>query len=283
MNFWWNIIESFLNNDLILFLCSLALDIRQITNESIKSRLYTMHLKKIFEFKNDIAIITFPIFKEEELNLSKHILIVYNSINLLSAFIDITKRLHIKLETLIDNNISLTSIGSKDEIHLGGPLTNLFVRTYLANRFEDFKFYAKKEDLENIKINYLYDTDCIKFTNDNEDRYFMIKKSVYNIDSSTDYLILVKFMKYDSKNKPRNTIHLIFNFHHIEKVNIMSAFTDNTQILCSYKIQKKYFLAIPINKNTGQIDVDRTLDFTDIFFPSTKCKNLLQKANYKKN
>ncbi|MGL5434020.1 MAG: hypothetical protein ACRDBO_01300 [Lachnospiraceae bacterium] len=256
-------IKNYLNNEILIFVISVISGIIKILQEPMDSKRCNSNLKKIFEFENKRVMLTFPVFKEEYINSERHLLILYNSANLLSDLFDIANRTGVKIEVL-NNNIDVsTSVGSKDEIHLGGPITNYYVRNYLSNKFEKFKLYAKSSDLINMNNGA---HSCVKVIDDNQERYFTIENIMYNIDISKDYLILVKFKTYTQNKKPQKTVHLIFNFHHLEHVNVIKVFTDNHKTLYSYNHKHNYFLVVPIDKNTGQLNLDETIDYTDIFF-----------------
>ena len=58
--------------------------------------------------------------------------------------IDIGKRIGVEVDILTNSDVgTLSAEQINDEIHIGGPLTNNYVHSYL-NKFNGFTFYSKK-------------------------------------------------------------------------------------------------------------------------------------------
>lgn len=220
-------------------------------------------LKKIMGFKNEKVIVTFPIFSKKNINNSLHELVTVKCLENLKNVIDIGKRIGVEIDIPIDNDVSLLRNSDiNDEIHIGGPLTNSYVHCFL-NRFNDFIFYRRPED-KVININHNIKNDCIKVTNDNKGRFILLGDTKYFIDYEKDYLILIRFKELNER-KIEKTMHIIFNTHYSNKVNILQPFIGYTDLLYN-KVkgyENNYFLVIPIEKNTGILEIDKLEDKTN--------------------
>lgn len=225
-----------------------------------------MQLKRIMGFKHKVVAVTFSVFKKEMVNNSLHELVTINCLEYLKALMDICKKLEIDCEIPIGNRMDLLQrYENSDEIHIGGPLTNSYVHSYLSD-FSKFTFYRKAEDnIENI--NYRIENSCIKISESERGRYIRIANVDYYVDDEKDYLILIRHRPIIEK-KVSKTVHIIFNTHHIEKVNVIKIFINNTEILFNRikRHKNNYFLIIPIDKNNGRVEIENIEDKTDIFF-----------------
>lgn len=237
--------------------------INKIINK-IKCR-ETRHLKRIMGFKNKKVIVTFSIFFSEKVNNSLHELITFEELEKLKDVIEIGNRIGITVEIPPRNQLSLIQTNDiRDEINIGGPLTNKYVHSYLSE-FNEFVFYKHKDD--KVENNYMIEKDCIQETKDPDGRYFMINSIKYYVDKETDYLFLIRFRQFND-NKITKTVHLIFNTHHNNNVIITRVYREYSKVI--YPIIKKYkhnyFLVIPIDKNTGMFKIDKIEDRTTHFF-----------------
>lgn len=216
-------------------------------------------------FKNKKVLVSFSIFSFEIINSSLHELVTIKCLENVKDVIDIGKRIGVEVDILTNSDVgTLSAEQINDEIHIGGPLTNNYVHSYL-NKFNGFTFYRKKKD-KVINVNYKIKDDCIKETNDKRGRFIRIGDTKYFLDDEKDYLILIRFKEINNK-KVKKTIHIVFNTHYSKKVNVLMPFIEYPDLLYN-KIKEykhNYFLVIPIDRNTGIFEMDKIEDKTNKF------------------
>lgn len=110
----------------------------------IKNYIKNFRLKKVMGFKNKKVLVSFSIFSSEIINSSLHELVTIKCLENVKDVIDIGKRIGVEVDILTNSDVgTLSAEQINDEIHIGGPLTNNYVHSYL-NKFNGFTFYSKK-------------------------------------------------------------------------------------------------------------------------------------------
>lgn len=249
---------------------SLICSINSMIFGSLKNYRKNFRLKKIMGFKNNKVIVTFSIFFTQMINNSLHELVTVKCLENVKNVMDIGKRIGVEVEIPINDDMSLLNDQQiNDLVHIGGPLTNCYVHSFL-NKFKGFTFYRKDED-KVINVNHNIINDCIKVTKDKRGRFIRIGNEKYFVDNEKDYLILIRYKELNSRREKR-TIHIIFNTHYSSKVNVFKPFIEYTNLLYNEirKYKDNYFLVIPLDKNTGILEMEKMenktneLDFFDL-------------------
>lgn len=166
--------------------------------------------------------------------------ITYNSLvsmdNILSIF------------NIIGLNFSFTNHidNARNEICIGGFLSNKRVNAYFIKYFSDFKYYVDeklKKDYEKYTINtqmFVYSKSKMGYKI-NENTFLETK---FN---KTDYAFLIKLTPDDFKSECKKTVHILFGGISISTVKATEYLkTQYKEIYKKYK-NNHYFLAIEIN------------------------------------
>ena len=187
-------------NGKLSFLMSICLKLYR----HFKSYRKNVKLKKIMAFRNNKVIVTFSIFSTKMINNSLHELVTLKCLENVKNVIDIGNRIGVEVDIPPNNDIALLCKEQiYDEVHIGGPLTNCYVHSYL-NKFKGFVFYRKHED-KVINVNHNIKDDCIKVTKEKRGRFLRLGNERYFLDNEKDYLILIRFKELNGR-KVKKTI-----------------------------------------------------------------------------
>lgn len=173
----------------------------------------------------------------------------------------------INLLNIVEQKFTLMDEGSdiKNEINIGGFLTNKRVNAYFAKYFPSFEFVTK-EKYESVYNEYSIDRRIIKYSSN---KYgFKIGDEFLETNSKlTDYAFLIKLIPSDFKNDENRTVHILFGGTDIGTIKATEyLLTHYKQIYKKYKKQH-YLFAIKINQIDESIDYSEgIIDLTDIVF-----------------
>lgn len=162
---------------------------------------------------------------------------------------------------LIDNNQE-----SKNEINIGGFMTNKSVNAYFIKYFSSLKYVI------NIKYKEVYDKYPINkaIVDYSSDKFgFKIDNEVFLETNSKicDYAFLIKLTKSDFKDDNEKTVHIIFGGSDVGTLKASEfLFTHCKQIYQKYG-KNHYFFAIEINRTDESINYTKgMIDLTDRMF-----------------
>lgn len=185
-------------------------------------------------------------------------MMTYNSVLALNKVGFFLKKCNIEYDIFSNSNIYL------GEMHLGGPITNKYVNSYMNYFFDNFKYvvpFDKRKEYENYPIN----TQVIEYS---ENRWgFKFYDKIYNLDSKTDYAVLIKLTKTDFKNQFEKTVHIIFGGSDVGMLKGVEFFENHYKILYEKFKKDHYFIVISIDRVNGNIIFSNGIeDLTDIMF-----------------
>lgn len=157
-----------------------------------------------------------------------------------------------------------------DEIHIGGPLTNINTNAYIKQFFPNFHFCDfenKKNDYENF---YKIHQSIIEYSNNFYG--FIIEnlnehegqKSKFPISKETDYMFLIKLTSKELGYS--KTVHLIFGGSDIGTLVAADFFAKQYKTLYEQEKGKRYFLAIPVHKTNKTAAASTIINLTETMF-----------------
>ena len=182
--------------------------------------------------------------------------------------------LHKVTKTLEKNKIRYdlfnTSTQYYDEIHLGGPISNIHTNAYIEQFFPDFHFcdyLAKQENHENY---YKIHKSIIEYSDNFHG--FIINKVINNqpqrilfpTDKESDYMFLIKLTSEDLGCS--KTVHLVFGGSDVGSLVAADFFARHYKKIYSKQKDKHYFLAIPVHRTNQSAAISMIQDLTEVMF-----------------
>lgn len=218
-------------------------------------------LKKVLGIQNKCTIITYSIFEASMQERFKYRTVTYKAILAMGKVIRLLEKFKYKYEF----SGSTREYGVCDEIHIGGPLTNKAVNTYIITHLPGFKFYTqnyRKKRFEKYPINkhfIQYNDNAIGFELKKGQDEIFLEHSEY-----TDYAILIKLIPNDFCNTCSKTVHILFGGTDTGTLKAVEFFETYYKAIYKKFSSNHYIIAVPVNL------VDGTFDLSKGFFDLTK-------------
>lgn len=219
------------------------------------------YINKILEFDNNIAYITHSscYFSSDIECKNEYEYITYE---LLASINNIIKLFHIvnKKFNLIDNYKD-----SKNEVNIGGFLTNKKVNAYFIKHFRNLK-YIVNDNHKNRYSKYPINHELIEYSSDKTG--FQIGNNIFlETNNTTDYAFVIKMKRSDFKDDNGKTVHILFGAGREGTVKASEYLTMYyKQIYNKYK-NNHYFFALEVNRIDNSINFARgIIDLTNIMF-----------------
>lgn len=209
-------------------------------------------LNKILGMKKGKVWTTISIFKRYLKEDYMYQLITYDDFKAYCQLNDLCSMLKLHLIP------SMEQIDLKNEIHFGGPITNVRVDNYLGEYFPKFQYFTKPGG--GTPKNIYNQRSSIKTHND--DRAYRIGNIYLNIDHGMDYIFLIKLIISPSNIKMKKTIHLMFAAHSTGSSKIIECLKVHSKEIYKKVKKNRYFLVIPINREHNTLEFDKMLDCT---------------------
>ena len=160
-----------------------------------------------------------------------------------------------------------------DEIHIGGPLTNINTNAYISQYFPNFyyidkicnkqqhdKFFYIHKKL--IKYSDEFNGFSIKIKNNNQPKILQFPNN-----KDTDYAFLIKLCSDDLGID--KTVHLILGGSDIGTLVATDFFTKNYIELYKYAKKDHYFIVIQVHKTNQSVAMPSMKDLTEQMFNSS--------------
>lgn len=174
----------------------------------------------------------------------------------------------INLLNLINHEYDLIGreISSKDEINIGGFMTNKKVNVYFARHFKNFKFIANIR-YKSEHAGYQIDKSMVEYSTEkfgfeiNNDIFLETNREI------NDYAFIIKLTNSDFKDDNDRCVHILFGGGNIGTIKATEyLLTHCKQIYKKYK-NNHYFFAIEVNRIDESINYSKgIIDLTDVMF-----------------
>lgn len=174
----------------------------------------------------------------------------------------------INLLNIVNQEFNLIDNGqeNRNEINIGGFMTNKSVNAYFIKYFKSFK-YVTNIKYKNAYDQYPINKQIIEYTS--EKFGFKIDNELFLEAGSkiSDYAFLIKLTKSDFKDDNEKTVHIIFGGSDIGTVKASEyLYTHCKQIYRKYK-KNHYFFAIEINRTDESVNYTKgIIDLTNVMF-----------------
>lgn len=224
------------------------------------------YLRAVLLGKNKHFIITQSLFRPgmiSSTSIENYTVVTENSV------ISIQKIVKLLEKTKISYDVLQTNKEHYDEIHVGGPISNINTNAYVTQYFPNFHFVDQKsrqyqhENYYNIHrslIDYAetFHGFLITASNDNQSTY------KFPVDDENDYMFLIKLTSRELNCE--KTVHLIFGGSDIGTLVATDYFTKCYKNL--YKLAKKdrYFIAIPVHRTNKSAAISKLIDLSKSMF-----------------
>lgn len=218
------------------------------------------YIKYVLGFSNEKAQIKNSIFHLSEPTGTLNNFITYSSLQSINNVVNLLNAVNQEF-SLIDNGLE-----NRNEINIGGFMTNKSVNAYFIKYFKNFK-YVTNIKYKNTYDQYPINKQVIEYAS--EKFGFKIDNKVFLEAGSkiSDYAFLIKLTKSDFKDDNEKTVHIIFGGTDIGTVKASEfLYSHCKQIYSKYK-KNHYFFAIEINRTDDSINYTKgIIDLTDIMF-----------------
>lgn len=220
-------------------------------------------IKKVLNFsKGPVQI--YPSTYALQANLNKtYTFISYEflkSLNNISKILQSTRQKY----NIVDVNLDTIS---KDEINIGGFITNKKVNVYFSTHFKNFKFisdikYKEEHDTYTIDKSMIeYDTKDFGFRMNNNKDCFL------ETNDRNDYAFLIKLVNSDFKDDYNRCVHILFGGGSIGTIKAAEYLSTHYKQIYKKFRNNHYFFAIEVSRIDGSINHARgIIDLTDIMF-----------------
>lgn len=151
----------------------------------------------------------------------------------------------------------------KNEINIGGFVTNSNVKIYFNEHFKDFKYIVDNSRIEKERYKKCGQivVPSIEYTG------FKANEIILKTDQQHTYAFVIKMIHSDFPCTDKNTVHIFFGEDSVATLNAVNYFTSHYKEI--YKRFKKnhYFFALYINRKSKSVDTSRDIiDLTDEMF-----------------
>ncbi|MBQ4523341.1 MAG: hypothetical protein IJA10_10385 [Lachnospiraceae bacterium] len=248
-------------NDVITII-SFIMNLTLLLSVAVKIYVYfskKRYVKKVLGFTKDTVQISNSTFHLITDTKSSNDFITYSSLKSINNVINLLNIIEKKFDLL--NKTTET----KNEINIGGFITNKKVNAYFTKYFPHFKFIINDKYKE-VYDNYSIDKRIIEYSS--KTYGFKIVDNFLETDSQlTDYAFLIKLTNSDFKNNKKKTVHILFGGGDIGTVKATEyLLTHYKEIYKKYK-NNHYFFAIKVNRVDESIDYSKgIIDLTDKMF-----------------
>lgn len=267
----WEIIKNyFINGDeavsLILTLLSIISFFIGLSINKIKNNVQNRKRKKILSIKNNLCAISIPTFNVQVFSDVSSMVLTDEAI-IQQKIINFCSKLNI---TTVPFNNNANFIG--DEIHIGGPSTNLFANYYIHSYFPKFKWMLTPQHYSNYaaKIEDKLNKSVFMINEKDDVEGFVYDSNPNNVlrrtEKTQDYAVLIKMTSEDFNIGNKN-VHILFGAGRIGTKAAIEYFINcYDQLYKKYK-GKHYFIAFPVNKKSGMpMNKNNPIDLTSIMF-----------------
>ena len=159
---------------------------------------------------------------------------------------------------------------SGDEIHIGGPSTNVYVNNYLPRFFptvcwrctaERFERYAERvsEKLNPNLFKIVVDGEAEGFT------YGTAEDEILENNDDQEYAVLIKISNKDIAVGKKN-IHMLFGTGAVGTKAAVKYFLECYESLYDLYEDNHYFIAFPVDRRSGIVKGNQLVDLTDKMF-----------------
>lgn len=216
--------------------------------------------KRVLGFNNESVQLSHSTFDLITESGSKNNFITYASLESINNIIN--------LLNIIGQDFDLVNemMNAKNEINIGGFLTNKKVNAYFTKYFNNFKFITDTK-YKKIYDKYPIDKRMIEYSSEktgfkiNDDIFLETNREI------TDYAFLIKLTNNDFKNDNIKAVHILFGGGDIGTIKSTEyLLTHYKQIYNKFK-NNHYFFAMEVNRIDGSINYSRgIINLTDIMF-----------------
>lgn len=218
------------------------------------------YIKKVLAYNNEPVQIYQSTFTYDTIEGYTYDFITYNSLECIDNILNIFNVINQKFSFVpqIDN--------AKNEICIGGFLSNKRVNAYFTKYFKNFKYYVDKKFESGYK-EYPIDTQTIRYSK-NRTGFQINKKFLETMINKIEYAFLIKLTPNDFETECRKTVHILFGGRSIGTIKATEyLMTQYKRIYKKYK-NKHYFFAIEINLIDNSINYKKgIIDLTKEMFP----------------
>lgn len=198
------------------------------------------YIKKILAYNDELVQIYQSTFTYDTVEGYTYDFITYNSLECIENILNIFNIVNQKFSFInqADN--------ARNEICIGGFLTNKRVNAYFIKYFKNFKYYVD-DKFKNDYEKYPIDTRIINYSKNKTG--FQINENIFleTAINKIDYAFLIKLTPNDFNNECIKTVHILFGGRSISTIKATEyLMTQYKEIYKKYK-DDHYFFAIEIN------------------------------------
>lgn len=218
------------------------------------------YVKYILGFTNDVVQIKHSTFDLKELSGVSNVFITYSSLKSINNIIN--------LLNIINKEFDLIDIGNeyKNEINIGGFMTNKSVNAYFAKHFNQFK-YVTNIKYKDAYDKYPIDKQIIEYSSDKFGFKINDTDFLETTSKISDYAFLIKLTKSDFKDDNEKTVHIIFGGTDIGTIKASEYLYTHCKQLYRVYGKKHYAFALEINRIDGSINYSKgRIELTDKMF-----------------
>lgn len=254
---------NYFNN--IIVIISFILNVPFIISLIIKLYNYLTqkrYIKKVLNLSKSPVQISHSTFSLKTESENANTFITIQSLQSISNIIVLLNKINQKFDLVG------TTVDTRDEINIGGVLTNRRVNTYFVQYFPNFKLYVN-EKYQKEHETYQIDNRMVVYSNNKFG--FQIGNDFFETSSHKyDYAFLIRLTSSDFKDDNNKCVHIIFGSTALGTIKATEyLLTHCKQIYKNVENRKNkhYFMIIKINIIDGSFDYSRGLmDFTNKMF-----------------